>query len=125
MRLIRASFTSIVLALAVLLPWAGTADAHAFLRHAIPLVGSTIPQAPAVMTLDYTEGVEPRFSTVVVTDAQGQRVDKNDLHRAEGNEQRLLLGLQTLKPGTYKVEWHVTSVDTHRTEGTFTFTVQP
>jgi hypothetical protein len=78
-----------------------------------------------VLTLDYSEGVEPRFSSVLVTDAQGQRVDKNDLHRAEGNEQRLSLGLQPLKPGTYKVEWHVTSVDTHRTEGTFTFTVQP
>ncbi len=114
-----------VLALTVLPLWVGTAEAHALLRHAIPLVGSTIPQAPTVLTLDYSEGVEPRFSSVVVTDAQGQRVDKNDLHRAEGNEQRLSLGLQPLKPGTYKVEWHVTSVDTHRTEGTFTFTVQP
>jgi len=125
MRLLRTTIVTGFLALAALPPWAGTAEAHAFLRHAIPLVGSTIPQSPPVMTLDYTEGVEPRFSSVVVTDAQGQRVDKNDLRRDEGNEKRLLIGLQPLKPGAYKVEWHITSVDTHRTEGTFTFTVQP
>ena len=124
MRRFNALIITGVLALTVLPLWVGTAEAHALLRHANPLVGSTIPQAPTVLTLDYSEGVEPRFSSVVGTDAQGQRVDKNDLHRAEGNEQRLLLG-RALKAGTYKVEWHVTPVDTHRTEGTFTFTGQP
>jgi copper resistance protein C len=28
-----------------------------------------------------------------------------------------------LPPGTYKVTWHVVSVDTHTTEGTFTFRI--
>jgi methionine-rich copper-binding protein CopC len=113
------------LALTWMLSWTGAADAHAFLRHAVPLVGSNIPTAPPVLTLDYTEGVEPRFCQVVVHDAQGQQVDKGDLHAAPSDEKRLLLGLQPLKQGTYTVEWHVTSVDTHHTEGTFTFTVQP
>lgn len=113
------------LVLTGLLSLTGPADAHAFLRHAVPLVGSTIPAAPPVLTLDYTEGVEPRFCQVVVQDARGQRVDKGDLHAAPNDEKRLLLGLLPLKPGTYKVEWHVTSVDMHHTEGTFTFTVQP
>jgi len=30
-----------------------------------------------------------------------------------------------LKPGTYLVSWHVVSVDTHRTSGTYKFTVTP
>ncbi len=122
-------FTNLIagaaLALTGTLSLTGPADAHAFLRHAVPLVGSTIPAAPPVMTLDYTEGVEPNFSQVVVKDAQGQQVDKNDLHIAPHDQKRLVIGLQPLKPGAYTVEWHVTSVDTHHTEGTFTFTVQP
>jgi methionine-rich copper-binding protein CopC len=37
----------------------------------------------------------------------------------------LSVKLKTLAPGDYSVEWHVTSVDTHKTEGHFTFTVRP
>jgi copper resistance protein C len=33
------------------------------------------------------------------------------------------VGLKPLSPGTYRVRWHVLSVDTHRTEGSFTFHV--
>jgi copper resistance protein C len=125
MRSFAAWTTVATLALTATLSGVGVANAHAFLSHAMPLVGSTIPASPPVMTLDYTEGVETAFSSVVVKGSDGQRVDKNDLHNAPGNEKRILIGLQTLKPGTYTVEWHVTSVDTHKTEGTFTFTVGP
>jgi methionine-rich copper-binding protein CopC len=122
-------FAGLITIAALVLTWmlsmTGAADAHAFLRHAVPLVGSTIPASPPEMTLDYTEGVEPNFSQVVVKDAQGQQVDKADLHIAPNDQKRLVIGLQALKPGTYTVEWHVTSVDTHHTDGTFTFTVQP
>jgi hypothetical protein len=37
----------------------------------------------------------------------------------------LSVKLKPLPPGVYAVEWHVTSVDTHKTEGHFTFTVKP
>jgi methionine-rich copper-binding protein CopC len=107
-------------------PFGGSAAlAHAFLRHAAPAVGSTVAAAPPELTLDYTEGVEPRFSGVDVLDAQGQHVDAGDLHLAPGNPKRLVIGLKKLPPGTYTVKWHVISVDTHHTEGTFTFSVQP
>ncbi|MFZ0103951.1 MAG: copper resistance protein CopC [Pseudolabrys sp.] len=33
--------------------------------------------------------------------------------------------LKTLPKGTYKVLWHVLSVDTHRTQGDFSFRVAP
>ena len=33
------------------------------------------------------------------------------------------IGLKPLNAGTYKVHWHAVSVDTHTTEGDFTFTV--
>ena len=38
-----------------------------------------------------------------------------------GNTMRV--GLKALSPGSYKVRWHALSVDTHTTEGSFTFHV--
>jgi methionine-rich copper-binding protein CopC len=34
------------------------------------------------------------------------------------------VGLKGLGAGTYKVNWRVLSVDTHRSEGNFTFSVE-
>ena len=44
------------------------AHAHAHLRQAEPPVGGTVRSAPAQVDLTFSEAVEPRFSTVVVTD---------------------------------------------------------
>jgi methionine-rich copper-binding protein CopC len=110
---------------AVLLLAAATADAHALLRQADPPVGSTLATPPAAVTLDYSEAVEAHFCRVAVQDAQGGQVDAGDLHVAPDNPKRLVIGLRKLPPGTYTVTWHVVSVDTHRTEGRFTFTVRP
>ena len=41
------------------------------------------------------------------------------------NPMELVLKLPPLAPGHYKVRWHVVSVDTHRTEGAFSFDIQP
>ncbi len=100
------------------------AEAHAFLSRASPPVGSTVP-APKAVDITFTEGVEPAFSSIIVQDAQGHRVDSGDLHAAGDDGLRLEVGLKTLAPGTYTVIWHATSVDTHKTEGQFVFTVQP
>jgi len=104
---------------------ASPALAHAFLKNASPPVGSELPVPPTAVTITYTEGVEPAFSTIVVTNAQGQRMDKADPHLVNGEQTKLAVDLQKLPPGTYTVNWHATSVDTHKTEGTFHFTVSP
>jgi hypothetical protein len=109
------------MALASLL--AGAAQAHAYLQHASPASGAQVATAPPSLTLTFTQGVNVRFSAVVVRNGQGAEVDKGDLHAAPGNQKRLIIGLQPLKPGSYTVRWNVTSVDTHKTEGTFIFTV--
>jgi methionine-rich copper-binding protein CopC len=103
---------------------ASHAEAHAFLKQASPPVGSTVP-APKAVDITFTEGVEPAFSSIVVKDAKGQRVDNGDLHSASADGPGLEVGLKPLTPGTYTVIWHATSVDTHKTEGRFVFTVQP
>jgi copper resistance protein C len=100
------------------------AFAHAFLDRASPAVGSEIVAAPASLSLTFTEPIEPAFSSVQVTDASGGRVDQGSLKTRDGGRVANI-GLKPLSPGVYKVEWHVTSVDTHKTEGHFSFTVKP
>ena len=102
---------------------AAGAQAHAFLDHASPAVGSSVPTAPTVVTLWFTQDLEPAFSNVTVTNDAGQRVDLGNAHAAQGSPAELQIGLKPLPPGTYTVSWHVVSVDTHPTEGTFTFEV--
>jgi methionine-rich copper-binding protein CopC len=110
-----------VAACGLMLP-AGAASAHAFLRASAPAVGSRMRQAPQEVVIDFTEGVEPMFSTIVVTDRSGARVDTGRAH-LEGGNARLAVALKPLPPGTYKVLWHATATDTHKTQGSFTFTV--
>jgi copper resistance protein C len=98
----------------------GAASAHAFLDHANPLVGSTVRTAPREVTLSYTQNLEAAFSSVEVTDAHGTRVDQG---KPQISANTMRIGLKSLPPGTYRVRWHVLSVDTHKTEGSFTFQV--
>lgn len=98
------------------------AAAHAALDHAEPRVGNTVASPPRQVTLYFTQKLEPAFSTVTVTGPAGQRVDTGKA-RVSGNQMSV-----TLKPGgtgAYHVNWRVLSVDTHTTDGSFTFRVGP
>jgi copper resistance protein C len=97
-----------------------TAEAHAFLDHAEPRVGSTVPAAPRELSLSFTQKLEPAFSSVEVSDGNGARVD---LGRPSVSASVMRVRLKQLSAGTYRVRWHVLSVDTHTTEGSFTFQV--
>src|ERR1700690_1473738 len=109
--------------LALLLAAADAAHAHAFLDHASPLVGSTVATAPRELLLWFTEILEPAFSTVEVRNAQGIAVQSGKAHVAPSGGTELRVPLKALPPGTYLVNWRVLSVDTHRTQGSFTFQV--
>ena len=106
-----------------LLPVAALAHAH--LDHASPVVGSTVAQAPKEVSLWFTEALEAKFSTIEVRDAQGRPVQAGPATLARDNTAQLRVPLKPLSPGTYKVIWRVLSVDTHRTQGDFTFRVGP
>lgn len=113
--------TAIVLAIVVI---PAAAAAHAMLDHASPRVGSTVAAAPKELLLWFTEKLEPAFSTAEVRNAQGAVVSgKAQADRSDGTELRV--PLKALPPGTYTVTWRVLSVDTHRTQGSFTFSVGP
>jgi len=101
------------------------AIAHAFLDHASPRVGSTVHGGPPAVKLWFTEELEPAFSTVRVLDESGKPVDRGDARVDKSDHTLLQVALPPLAPGTYRVRWRVVSVDTHVTEGDFTFDVAP
>jgi methionine-rich copper-binding protein CopC len=111
----RSSLSLVLLLLATI-----EAAAHAALDHAEPRVGNTVASPPKQVRLFFTQKLEPAFSTVTVTGPSGQRVDTGKA-RVSGNQMSV-----TLKPGgagAYRVNWRVLSVDTHTTDGSFTFQV--
>jgi methionine-rich copper-binding protein CopC len=114
----------IILSLGVIV-LAGSArlEAHAFLKRAEPAVGSTAQASPNEVRIWFTENIEPAFSTIQVFDASGKEVDKRDVHLDRSNHALLHVSLPPLGAGTYKVVWRVVSVDTHVTNGNFTFRV--
>ena len=103
---------------------ASAAFAHAFLDKASPAVGSEVSGSPPVLTLTYSEPVEPLFSSVHVTDQSGAPMDRGKPSTRDDGR-TLVVNLKPMPPGAYDVEWHVTSVDTHKTDGHFTFSVKP
>jgi methionine-rich copper-binding protein CopC len=101
------------------------ATAHAMLDHAIPPVGSSQAAAPREVVLTFTEDLEPAFCTIDVRNESGGVVSSGKAHVDPNQHTQLRIPLKTLPPGTYKVIWRVLSVDTHRTQGDFTFRVGP
>ncbi len=89
----------------------------------MPAVGSVVHGSPAQLKLWFTQRLEPAFSTAQVLDRDGKRVDKSDSRVDPADATQLVVSLPQLAPGTYRVTWRVLSVDTHVTEGDFTFDV--
>ncbi|HZM03914.1 MAG TPA: copper resistance protein CopC [Candidatus Saccharimonadales bacterium] len=111
-------------AIALVLTGPSLAWAHAFLDHAEPKVGSVVAISPGELKLWFTQRLEPAFSWLQVQDASGQEVDKKNAHLDADDKSLLIVSLPQLPAGTYTVIWHAVSVDTHKTQGRFKFTVK-
>lgn len=101
------------------------AKAHSHLARSIPAAGSTVSPAPTEVVLSFTEKLEPKFSSIEVQDAKGVAVQAGKAALDPDSRTQLRITLKPLTPGSYKVIWRVLSVDTHRTNGSFTFRVGP
>jgi methionine-rich copper-binding protein CopC len=96
------------------------AFAHAMLEHATPAAGASV-RAPKELVLQYSEALEPTFSSAEVHAADGTLMSNPPTI----SDTTMRLTLKPLAPGQYKVIWRAISVDTHRTDGSYTFTVKP
>jgi copper resistance protein C len=99
-----------------------SAHAHAYLDRAEPRVGSSVSSAPRQLSLWFTQNLEPAFSGAQVLDSAGVRVDQG-ARVDPANRSLMRVSLRPLRPGSYSVYWRVLSVDTHTTEGSFSFQV--
>lgn len=111
--------------LAALLALSTAAFAHAQLEKATPGVGSTVASASEIR-LEFSEGVEPKFTAVTLTADGGAEQALGKPGVAAGDSKVLIVRIvKPLAPGSYTVSWHAVSVDTHHTQGTFNFTIKP
>lgn len=107
---------------AMLLLATPTAFAHAHPEVMVPAANATV-SAPASVTIHFSEELEPKFSTITLVDAAGHVVSKE--RSVVGADAKIMtLRLPALAPGVYTVKWVAVSVDTHRTQGAYKFTVK-
>lgn len=100
---------------------ANPALAHAMLEHATPAAGANVSPAPKEIVLEFSESLEPAFSGAEVRNSSGASVGGAAV--AQGNT--MSVPLNTRAAGNYTVSWHAVSIDTHRTQGAYRFTVTP
>jgi methionine-rich copper-binding protein CopC len=121
----RPLLASVLLSLPLALP-ATAALAHAELEKADPAAGGTVVASPGEIRLDFSEGVEPALSGIVLADAAGKKVATGKPATAPKKDSELVVPVpHPLAAGAYTVKWHAVAVDSHKTQGTFTFTVKP
>jgi copper resistance protein C len=112
-----------VLLIAPMIAGAPTAWAHSFPDQESPAAGATVASPPAQVTIKYDAPIEKLFDSLRVLDASGQ--DKAaGAPQVSDDGYQLSVPVSALGPGEYTVQWRVVCIDTHHTEGSYTFTVK-
>jgi methionine-rich copper-binding protein CopC len=89
----------------------------------MPSAGGSVATAPTEVLASFSEPLEAAFSSVVVRDAVGKRVDKADARINPADRSTIRVSLPPLSQGIYIVVWRAVTTDTHKTEGAFIFRV--
>jgi len=116
---------NLIATIGMILTTANIAFAHAHLDRSNPPVGSTVSTSPKEIVLTFSNELEPAFSGADVRNEKGATMQSGKASVDRADHTQLRVPLKALPPGTYKVNWRVMSVDTHRTEGNFSFRVRP
>ncbi|WP_404190589.1 copper resistance CopC/CopD family protein [Streptomyces tauricus] len=117
--------TLLLLLLAVtgaLLAGAVPVSAHAALTGSDPQQGAVVAEAPAQVSLTFSEQVAISDSSVRVLDPKGKRVDTGKPSGQGGNTYAVKLH-SGLPDGTFTVTYQVVSADSHPVSGAFTFSI--
>ena len=98
------------------------ASAHSFPESESPSAGETINAPPSQVTIKYDAPIEKLFASLEVLDNAGQNKAAGPAD-VSPDGWKLSVNLDKLKPGDYTVKWHVVCIDSHRTEGSYSFSV--
>ncbi|MBS0546158.1 MAG: copper homeostasis periplasmic binding protein CopC [Proteobacteria bacterium] len=108
----------------------GLAYAHPELEKTTPAANATVP-SPAKIELRFSERLAGEFSgaDLLMLDMPGMKMDKPSKESAASalSADGMTLTLTPSRPlmaGTYRVDYHVVSTDTHRITGSYSFKVQ-
>ncbi|WP_043203505.1 copper resistance CopC family protein [Paraburkholderia acidipaludis] len=100
------------------------AYAHAYPKHQEPSAGATVPTTQKDVAIEFDDALEPAFSSIAVTDAQGKSVTSGKSAVDASDNKHMSVGLDALTPGVYTVAWVAVAADGHRTQGHYSFTVK-
>ncbi|PRG10171.1 copper resistance protein CopC [Burkholderia multivorans] len=100
------------------------AFAHAHVAKSDPAANAVLAAAPAAVTIDFTETLEPAFSSIVVVDDGGKTVSDGRARVDAGDRKRMTVPLSALGAGAYTVKWVAVATDGHRTQGSYAFSVK-
>jgi copper resistance protein C len=116
-------FYPLAFALSLVLSAVPSAMAHAHPKAMKPAPDSTGP-APSAILITFSEAVEPKFSSIRLTDEKGQPEGSEASKPVPADPKTMSLSIPKLSAGTYVVHWISVAVDGHRLEGSYKFTVQ-
>ncbi|MGU7781751.1 copper resistance CopC family protein [Burkholderia sp. PU8-34] len=111
-------------AIAVAATVSSAAFAHARPENTDPAANAALTSAPSAVTLDFTETLEPAFSSIVVVDGAGKPVSDGKASVDAANRKRMAVPLSAIGAGAFTVKWVAVAADGHRTQGSYRFSVK-
>jgi len=108
--------------IAIAMSIAGVASAHSFPESQTPSAGQKLASAPAEVTINFDAPIEKLFAKLEVTGADG-RDEAAGAPQISDDGRHMSVKVASLKPGDYTVKWAVVGIDTHHTEGSYTFSI--
>ena len=120
----RKFFIAFICAYALSCLWIDEAKGHAFPDHSDPKVGAAVSGLPSHVRIWFDGALEPAFSTIIVQNESGKRIDKGDGNVNSSDAMLLEASLPSLPPGIYRVIWNVVARDGHRTTGDYIFIIK-
>lgn len=99
------------------------AQAHPRMTTSAPAANVTLNRAPTEIKISFNEALIGRFSGLDLRDAQHRKIATGKTSPAPSDKTMVVPINHRLRPGTYRVDWHAVSVDTHRISGNYTFKV--
>jgi copper resistance protein C len=112
-----------LIAAALGLTLASTAYAHPKLLSASPAQGATVSK-PARLQLNFSEKLVPAFSTMDPMPGMAAMKMASTAKVSPDGRTLVITPKSALPRGRYTVSWRVVSSDTHRVNGTYSFSVK-